>query len=261
MQRVAIVGYGLIGGSIGLALGARAPQVTVVPIDAGDSLSAAEGADLIVLAAPISENIRILDAIDRHVSGDALVTDTGSTKATTVWAADRLPERLRFIGGHPIAGGTGSGGDAARADLFVGKPWILTPTLGVRHDDLDTLATFVERLGASVHLMDAAEHDRVLAYTRHLPQLAASAVMHVVGKTVGEAGLQFAGSGLRDTTRLAASPAPLWRDIISSNRENANRALDDLIGALQDLRRQGGDDGVDRIFADAAHWKRRLDRD
>ena len=261
MKRVAIVGYGLIGGSIGLALRERAPDVTVVPIDVSDPLSVADGADLIVLAAPISENIRILEAIAGHVSGHALVTDTGSTKAETVWAAERLPERLRFIGGHPIAGGTGAGVEAARPDLFSGRPWILTPTPGTHEDDLAALRVFIENLGASVHVMDAAEHDRVLAYTSHLPQLAASAVMHVVGQAVGQTGLQFAGSGLRDTTRLAASPALLWRDIVSSNRENANHALDDLIGALQELRRQGGDDAVERIFADAARWKRQLDAD
>ena len=261
IARVAIVGYGLIGGSIGLALRERAPHIAVVPIDIADSLSAADGADLIVLAAPISENIRILETIAGHVSGHALMTDTGSTKAETVWAAERLPERLRFIGGHPIAGGTGAGFDTARPDLFFGKPWILTPARGIHGDDLDALTTFVEELGATVHLMDAIEHDRVLAYTSHLPQLAASAVMHVVGQTVGEAGLKFAGSGLRDTTRLAASPASIWRDIVASNRQNATRALDDLIGALQELRRQGGDDAVERIFADAARWKRQLDAD
>ena len=261
MKRVAIVGYGLIGGSIGLALRERAPEVTVVPIDAGDSLSAASGADLIVLAAPISENIRILESLENVVPGEALVTDTGSTKVTTVAAADRLPARLRFVGGHPIAGAAVSGIDAARADLFDGRHWILTPTLRTHADDLARIRHLVEALGASVQLMDPASHDRLLAYTSHLPQLAASAVMHVVGQAVGQSGLQYAGAGLRDTTRLAASPAPLWRDIISSNRENANRALDELIEALRTLRQQVGDDAVERIFGDAARWRRGLDVD
>ena len=261
MKRVAVVGYGLIGGSVGLAIRDRLPETTVVPIEASDSLSAADGADLIVLAAPISENIRVLQALEGAVSGDAIVTDTGSTKVTTLAAAEHLPAHLRFIGGHPIAGGTGAGFDAARPDLFFGKPWILTPTSRTNGEDLAGVRTFVESLGASVHLMNAADHDRVLAYTSHLPQLVASAVMHVVGQAVGQTGLHFAGSGLRDTTRLAASPARLWRDIVSSNRENANHALDDLIGVLQDLRQHGGHDAVERIFHDAANWKRGLDVD
>src|SRR5688572_21536242 len=120
MRRVAIVGYGLIGGSIGLALRERAPDVEVVAIDAGDSLANASGADLIILSAPISENIRILETIDRSVTGEALLTDTGSTKSTTVAAAERLPGRLRFVGGHPVAGGATSGRDGASATLFQG---------------------------------------------------------------------------------------------------------------------------------------------
>ena len=258
MRRVAIVGYGLIGRSIGLAIRERAADVTVVPIHAGEPLSAAAGASLIVLAAPISENIAILERLDRAVPGEALVTDTGSTKATTVAAAAGLPARLRFIGGHPIAGAAASGPEAARADLFDGRRWILTPTPRTRTDDLESLRTFITTLGASVHLMDAADHDRILAYTSHLPQLAVSALMHVVGQAVGKSGLDYAGAGLRDTTRLASSPAPIWRDVLATNRQNVDRAIDALIAALQDLRARGDDSAVDRIFADAARWKQAM---
>ena len=259
--RVAIVGYGLIGGSIGLALRERMPDATVIPIDVNDSLSAAAGAHLIVLAAPISENIRILGMLDRAVPGEALVTDTGSTKATTLAAAERLPARLRFVGGHPIAGAASNGESAARADLFAGRPWVLTPTPRTHGDDLTTLRTLIERLGASVHLMDAVDHDRILAYTSHLPQLAVSALMHVVGQAVGQSGFEFAGTGLRDSTRLAASPPGIWRDVVRSNRANVDRALDTLIGVLQDLRERGDEDAIDRVFADAARWKEALEAD
>ncbi len=258
LHRIAIVGYGLIGGSIGLALQQRAPHVTVVPIDAGDSLSRAAGADLIVLAAPVSQNLEILDVLHRHVPGDALVTDTGSTKAPTVSAAERLPARLRFVGGHPIAGAAAGGAESARGDLFEGRRWILTPTPRTHGDDLSKIGSFVATLGATVHLMDAAHHDRLLAYTSHLPQLAASALLHVIGQAVGQIGLEFAGTGLRDSTRLASSPAPVWRDIVLSNRDNANHALDALIAALQDLRDRADADAVERIFTDAARWKQSL---
>ena len=258
ITRVAVVGYGLIGASIGLALRERNPGVTVVPIDVSDSLAAAAGAGLIVLAAPISENIRVLGSLDRVVPGEALVTDTGSTKATTVAAAEQLPARLRFVGGHPIAGAAAGGDSSARSDLFDGKPWVLTPTLRARKEDLETLRSFIARLGAAVHIMEAAEHDRVLAYTSHLPQLAISALMHVVGQAVGKSGLEFAGAGLRDSTRLASSPPGIWRDVVRSNHGNVDRALDALIGALQDLRERGDAEAIERVFADAARWKQAL---
>ena len=261
IKRVAVVGYGLIGGSIGLALAQRAPEVEVVAIDAGDSLTKATGADLVILSAPISQNIRILETIDRSMTGEALITDTGSTKSTTVAAAERLPARLRFVGGHPIAGGATSGRDAAGADLFQGARWILTPTTRTHAEDLTRLRAFVETLGAVPHLMDAADHDRLLAYTSHLPQLAVSALMHVAGQAVGKRGLEFAGSGLRDSTRLATSPAPIWHDVVSSNRQNIDGALDALIAALQDLKERGDGHAVERIFTDAARWKRGLDGD
>ena len=261
MQRVAIIGYGLIGGSIGLALRERAPEVAVTALDANDSLAGAAGAELIVLSAPISENIRILRQLAVHVPGDALVTDTGSTKATTVAAAEELPARLKFVGGHPIAGSAAAGARAARADLFQGARWLLTPTPRTHTDDITRLRSFIERIGATVHLMDAVSHDRLLAYTSHLPQLTVSALMHVVGQSVGQAGLDLAGAGLRDSTRLASSPGPLWRDIVASNRENLDRALDALIAALQELRARGTDDAVERIFADAARWKGTLSKD
>ena len=258
IARVAIVGYGLIGGSIGLALRQRAPQITVIPIDTGGSLAHAAGADLVILSAPISENIRMLETLERSVPGEAIVTDTGSIKATTVTAAGKLPSRLRFIGGHPLAGAADGGIDAARPDLFDGRRWILTPTPRSRGDDLATLRAFIESLGASAHLMDAADHDRILAYTSHLPQLTVSALMHVVGQAVGRSGLDFAGPGLRDTTRLAASPALIWRDVLLGNRQNVDRAIDALIAALQELRDRGDADAVERIFTDAARWKQNL---
>ena len=256
--RVAVVGYGLIGGSIGLALKERAPQLTVVPIDVQDSLVHAQGADLIVLAAPIAQNISILEQLAGAVPGSALVTDTGSTKATTVEAAAVLPARLRFIGGHPIAGAAAGGLEAARADLFDGRRWILTPTPQTRGADIESLRGLVETLGATVHLMDAADHDRVLAYTSHLPQIAVSALMHVVGQAVGKSGLALAGAGLRDTTRLAESPASIWNDVLLANRQNLDRALDALIAALQDLRDRSDGHAVERVFTDAARWKQTM---
>jgi prephenate dehydrogenase len=274
--RVAIVGFGLIGGSLGLAVKRRWPSTTVVAIDrpdvlatamrmraadaAAEDLSAAAGADLIVLAAPARENISILHRLVDHVR-EALVTDVGSTKAAIVAAAAKLPARLRFVGGHPLAGAAVGGIDAARADLFDGRPWMLVDgTDGPGATRL--LERFVAGLGSRPHRVTADEHDRLLAYLSHLPQLAATALMHVVGEHAGSAGLALAGRGLRDTTRLATSPATVWRDIVDTNPEHITRALAELIAALETLKQQaaGAPAPFDELFASAARWKDVLER-
>src|SRR5207237_83548 len=149
-------------------------------------------------------------------SANALVSDTGSTKRRIVAAAAELPSG-RFIGGHPMAGGARGGAAHARPDLFDGRQWILTPDSRVPAEALAALETFVSGLGAVPHVMTPELHDRLVGAVSHLPQLTASALMHVVGALVGDAGLEVAGAGLLDTTRLAASPAGIWKDVASTN--------------------------------------------
>ncbi|MEO5896904.1 MAG: prephenate dehydrogenase/arogenate dehydrogenase family protein [Vicinamibacterales bacterium] len=257
-RTVAIVGHGLIGGSIALALDALASPPMVITVDQDEDLGKTAGADLVVLAAPISENLRILSLIPGHLSAGTLITDTGSAKAGIVAAAAQLPPHVRFIGGHPMAGAAAAGRLAARPDLFAGRRWILTPDSQSRQADLAGLCALVEAIGAVPHVMDAAEHDRLIAFVSHLPQLTISALMHVAGEAAGESGLQLAGSGLHDSTRLAASPAPLWREIVGSNRTNIDAALDELIAALQRMRNDEGTDRLESIFTSAARWKERL---
>jgi prephenate dehydrogenase len=257
---IAIVGRGLIGGSIALALARLRPPPEIVTLDRGDDLNQIAGADIIFLAAPIPENIRILTSLPSQVPGEALITDTGSTKRTTVAAAETLPSRLRFIGGHPIAGAATIGAAAARGDLFQGRPWILTPSASTPAADVATLIALIESLGARPALMDTAEHDRIFAFVSHLPQLAVSALMQTVGSAVGESGLAIAGTGLRDSSRLAASPAALWRDIVESNGDHVDAALDQLIATLRQLRTER-DAALPRIFDEAARWKQVLERE
>ncbi|MDE3155470.1 MAG: prephenate dehydrogenase/arogenate dehydrogenase family protein [Acidobacteriota bacterium] len=276
LATIAIVGLGLIGGSIALAARRRWPAVRIVAVDRADvvaeatarqvvdeasvDLTAVGGADLIVLAAPVGANPGLLSAIPHLVSGPALVTDTGGTKRSIMAAASGLPGRLTFIGGHPMAGGTGGGLGAARCDLFDGRPWLLTPAHG-DEPAVGPLAAFVEGLGARAIVTEAATHDRVLAYVSHLPQMTASALMSVVGGRVGEEGLAWAGGGLADTTRLAASEAAIWRDVALANRDHLGEALDDLITALQALRRDlGSGSGIDRLFGSARAWRETLRR-
>jgi prephenate dehydrogenase len=256
VRRVAIVGRGLIGGSIERAARERLPDLELIVLDRGDRLTDAEDADLIVLSAPIAEIVGLLGALRPIVTPATLITDTGSTKAAIVSAA----AGLRFIGGHPIAGAAASGLAAARADLFAGRPWVLTPTAGSDPGDLERLRAFVHGLGASPNVLDAAEHDRLFACVSHLPQLVVSALMDVVGTSVGAQGLALAGSGLRDSTRLASSPPAIWRDIARTNDANIRPAIDALIDALSRLRDDPDRSELTAIFERAARWRATLER-
>lgn len=276
--RIAIVGFGLIGGSIALAVRERWPSALLIAVDrrdvietamrmhaadvGADDLVMAADADLIVLAAPVRTNIRMLATLGEYVPGDALVTDVGSTKREMVAAARGLPARLRFIGGHPLAGAAAGGVAAVRPDLFTGRPWILTPTDETGEQDLAMLTTWIAALGATVRVLTPDAHDALVAYLSHLPQLAVTALMHVVGGHAGEEGLSLAGRGLRDTTRLATSPAEIWRDIAATNHDHIGRAIDDLIAVLQQLKSAPGGEGtaIEDTFASAADWKRVLER-
>ncbi|HET7698914.1 MAG TPA: prephenate dehydrogenase/arogenate dehydrogenase family protein [Vicinamibacterales bacterium] len=257
--RVAVVGFGLVGASVARAAAKRWPRIAIVALDKGDSLSRITGADLVVLAAPVLASIEALTALPPHLSPGAVVTDVCSTKRLIAAAADAFPS-LTFIGGHPMAGDVRSGAAHARADLFEGRPWILTP--GPNHTaELQRLEAFVGGLGGVPHIMTPELHDRFVGAVSHLPQLTASALMHVVGKLAGDAGLEIAGRGLHDTTRLAGSSPALWRDITMTNPDVLRAALDVLIGTLTEMR-DTLDTGtaVEEVFTSACRWRDTLDR-
>jgi len=276
--KIAIIGLGLIGGSVALAARRQWPSCLVIAVDetavleramvrraidvAADDLVVIREADLIVLAAPVEQNLALLDELEAHVPGAAVVTDTGSTKRATMAAALELAERFTFIGGHPLGGAARGGIDAARADLFLGRPWLLTPPAGTPSAALERVHAFVRALGATPREIGADAHDHLLAFLSHLPQLTASALMHVVGEAVGADGLALAGRGLRDTTRLASSPPDIWQDVCRTNADEIGAALDAIIGVLQDLRANLEDgETLERIFGAAAAWKARMPQD
>jgi prephenate dehydrogenase len=251
MDTVAIIGTGLIGSSFGLALrkagfggailgvsspGAIDGAVARGAVDRGASLEdALAAADVVFLAQKIG---RILDRV-RHIDSllkpGALVTDAGSTKCEIVDAARGAISRGQFLGGHPMAGKETSGPDGADADLFRGRPWVLTP------DDPSELETpaardfrgWLDRIGARTIVLDADEHDRIVARTSHLPQLASTAL----GALLSDAArVEISGSGLLDMTRLALSSYDLWRDILATNSEHIEKALAQYILELEHLR-------------------------
>jgi prephenate dehydrogenase len=272
-EKIGIVGLGLIGGSIALKSRELWPTALVIAVDnkdvletamrlhaidvAADDLIVLAEADIVILAAPVKQNIALLAELDEHVRQPAVVTDTGSTKREIVAAAADLPPRFTFVGGHPLAGAAHGGLDHARPDLFAGRPWLLTPTPAAP----DKLTAFIRALGAEPRIVPPDAHDRMLAFLSHLPQLTASALMQVVGDAVGHDGLALAGRGLADTTRLASSPADIWRDIAASNADQIGPALDALIAVLQDLRADLADgDRLEEVFTDAARWRAALKR-
>jgi prephenate dehydrogenase len=273
-QKVGIVGLGLIGGSIALAARQIWPAALVIGVDNKDVLETAmrlhaidvaaddpyvlAEADLVILAAPVKQNIELLAALDENVTQPAVVTDVGSTKRAIMEAARGLPPKFTFVGGHPLGGAAKGGLENARPDLFVGRPWLLTPSTE-GGEALEKLTAFVTALGALPRVGAAPAHDRLLAFLSHLPQLTASALMHVVGNAVGAQGLGLSGKGLADTTRLASSPPEIWRDIAATNADEIGPALDALIALLQDLRRDlPSGDRLSDVFTDAANWRRTL---
>jgi prephenate dehydrogenase len=282
-NRIAIVGLGLIGGSIALAVRERWSSTLIMAVDrpsvlahaassgaldrAANSVAEIGPVDLVILAAPVHQNVELLPQVMAGLRDGAIVTDVGGTKRDIVSAAAALPSANAFIGGHPIGGAERGGFGFARPDLFRGKPWIFTPSgssdrRGGSSDPpgaLDKLYEFVRGIGARPSTMDAETHDRVMAYVSHLPQLTASVLMEVVGRAASNEGLRFAGRGLTDSTRLASSPASVWREICAANADDIGPALDALIARLSELRAnlQSGDT-VDEVFDDAAKWRAEL---
>jgi prephenate dehydrogenase len=274
--KIGIVGLGLIGGSIALRARELWPSSLVIAVDqkdvlevamrlhaidvAADDLIVLAEADLVVLAAPVRQNIDLLQALDENIKQPAIVTDTGSTKREIASAGRALPPRFTFIGGHPLEGAARGGLEHARPDLFAGRPWLLT--VGASDQGgaaLEKLSAFVKALGAEPRVMAADVHDRMLAFLSHLPQLTASALMQVVGEAVGQDGLSLAGRGLADTTRLASSPDDIWKDIAATNADQIGPALDALIEVLQSLRDDLPEgERLTEVFADARRWRERL---
>jgi len=235
MQTVAIAGVGLIGGSFALALrkagfagrilGVSSPRtiaeaVRLGVIDEGVTLERAEAeADLLYLAQPILQILEVLTRL-RPKPG-ALVTDAGSTKAQITAAANQHLKDWQFVGGHPMAGKETRGVAAADANLFRGRNYILTPS----NDSpaLQWLKTQIESFGALITTLAPEEHDRLVAYTSHLPQILSTVLANTLAPVVQAP--RVAGPALMDMTRIAQSPFDMWHDIFLTNREPIEQAL------------------------------------
>jgi prephenate dehydrogenase len=248
---VAIVGVGLIGGSLGLALQARRLARHVIGIGrSAASLAAARrakcvtetavdlaqgvaDADLVVVATDVGSIPGLLDRIDAAAKPGTLVTDAGSTKAAIVaaWEGKRQRRRTRFVGAHPIAGSHKSGPAAADANLFNGRVTVVTPVAATPVADAEAIGSLWAAVGATVFMMPPREHDRLLAATSHAPHLMAAAIALA---TPHEA-RQFTAGGWRDTTRIAAGDAELWADILLDNAVHVAKSLTRIAGAAEKM--------------------------
>jgi prephenate dehydrogenase len=275
--RIAVVGTGLIGGSIGLALAAlghdvvgfdrdpdrlaRAKELGAVAAIAADLKSVAADADAAFVALPVGA---IADAVVELLdAGVPVVTDVGSVKGSVVAdVAARCPAgAARFIGGHPMAGSEQEGIDGARADVFVGAAWVLTPTATTAEAAYTTLRGLVRGLQAEVVAVTPEDHDVLVSFVSHVPQLAASTLMDVATthEEQHRALLRLAAGGFRDMTRIAASHPAIWLDILTSNRDAILGALDAYLAGLQNARDliAAGDRGALEALLDRARSARR----
>jgi prephenate dehydrogenase len=250
--KVAILGVGLIGGSIGLAARGRADaevcgydpdehvratalELGAIDTQAADVAGAVGGADVVFAAAPVGALVETVRLALQHAGPDCVVSDVGSTKrALAEAAADE-----RFVGGHPLAGAETAGVEHARADLFDGATWYLTPakgsTAGVLYERLHRL---LSRFGARPSAIDADTHDRLMACVSHLPHVLANLLVAQACSLLGEQSerLPAVGPSFRDATRVAGANGAIWTDIYISNRDALIGGIDMLAGRLQEVR-------------------------
>jgi prephenate dehydrogenase len=249
IRQITIIGTGLIGGSLGLALRKHKFPGRIVgcdreatiekarqrgAIDDGTSnpSDAIRGSQLVILAAPVLAIVDLIDRIGPVLPANALLTDVGSTKAAIVDRAMQIlgkNARKRFLGGHPLAGKESSGVDYADPDLFQNAVWFLTPLPGqtLNHGAFAEYAAWIDQIGARIALLPAADHDRLCAWISHVPQMISTALAAALVEEFGaEAPLLPAGGrALQEMTRISASPYSMWRDVAISNKNNLEDAL------------------------------------
>jgi prephenate dehydrogenase len=279
---VTIVGIGMVGGSLGMALRERGLARRVVgvarrteTVERALALGAVDGAttdlldgvreaELVVLATPV---LTMLETTERMAPGlrpGCVVTDVGSTKGMLV---ERIPRLLSpgafFVGGHPMAGSERGGVEASQADLFEGATYLITPTPGTPEPVTERVMDLVRALGALPRVVDPVEHDRVAAAISHLPHVAAAAVVHAVARSgeSEEALRSFIAGGFKSTTRIAGSPPEMWRDICLTNVDALRHSIQLLQDSIQTFARalDAGDvEAIHAHFASAREARSRL---
>ena len=275
-RKVTIVGVGLIGGSIGMAIKKNSVAHRVVGISAHqasldcalkneaideatmDVKKAVRDADMVILCTPVNTILKMIDEINGAVRRGCIVTDVGSTKLAIVERAQKIfPPHILFVGSHPLAGSEKKGPAYASAQLFENTTCVMTPTDKTNRLAKEKIKHFWTQLGAEVRMTPPDQHDRILSYVSHLPHLLAYGLM----KSIPDEFLPYAAQGLRDTTRVAGSHPPMWSDICLSNSDNVLKSLDEAVKIFGQFRRAivDGDDRVlTEIFQQAKEKRDRL---
>lgn len=273
MARIAILGLGLIGGSLGLALKQsrlrdvelvgysrsretreKARRAEAIDTIAPDAASAVRDAAIVVIATPILTIRRMMEEIAPALPQECTVTDVGSTKAEVLrWAAEILPRHVSFVGGHPMAGKEQMGIDAAEAGLFEGKTYCIVPSPTAREQAVNSVVGLAELVKAVPVYMDAEEHDSYVAAVSHLPLVVSTALFSLARDSLAWPEMsRLASSGFRDVTRLASGSPDMSHDICRTNRENLvhwlNRMAQELL-KYRDLIQSGDDEELLKAFA------------
>jgi len=260
LRHITIIGTGLIGGSLGLALKEHGFRGRIVGCDraatlerarskgaidegATDPVHAVRGSQLVVLATPVGAIIDLIELLGRGLSPRTLLTDVGSTKSEIVRRARKVFGKnvaRRFLAGHPMAGKEHSGVDFADPFLFRGAVWMITPFKGQNVDDglSGEYLEWIERIGAKLGALDPETHDRLCAWISHLPQFISTALASLLVEEFGEDAplLAAGGRALKEMTRISSSPYSMWRDIALTNKENISEALHRLGQRLAHIR-------------------------
>jgi prephenate dehydrogenase len=281
-RQLTVAGVGLIGGSLAAAARQAGVVGTVVGYGRGeenlrlaesrglidrwtrDPADAVGAADAVLLAVPVGVSAPVAERLRPYARPGTILTDAGSVKAPVVAALEACWAAVGpVVGAHPIAGSEASGAGAARADLFRGHRCVLTPTPTTDPAALMRVRALWESVGARVEEMAAERHDQILGRISHLPHLVAFALVAAMGQAEegGLGVLEYAGNGFRDTTRIAGSPADIWRDIILANAGALRPALDEFRQALDRLTRlvaDGDAAGLERALAAARALRQRL---
>ena len=273
LRQVSIIGLGLLGGSVALAVRQRMPGTAVIGYShrpatrrrakalgvitetAGNLKAAVAAADLVVLATPIFTFEKYFMDLSGIVPADCIITDVGSTKVLPhEWAEKQLAGHARYVGSHPVAGSEQRGVEFARDDLFDQARCILTTTPATDRGAVRILKGFWSALGCSIRVMSPVEHDRVFANISHLPHVMAAGLVNASD----EDEMMFAGTGFLDSTRIASGPATVWTDVLLANRENIADGIDRAIAELAKLRaaiRDGKRKQIEQLL-EAARRKR-----
>lgn len=281
VRKLAILGVGMIGASLAAALKRAGTVGQIAGYSPGDDAQVARalghidvacagvaeavaGSSFVVLAAPVTAMPALFAGLREALDAQAIVTDCGSTKRSVIDAARHAlgDALMRFVPGHPIAGSERSGPQAADADLFRGRRWLLCPLEATPQQHCEAVARLLEPTGALVGTLDPMVHDRLFAEVSHWPHAVAFGLSAAIGGgELAERALEFSGAGLRDTTRVGASAPSMWADILLDNRdaclESAGRfraCNDAIIAALE----AGDRERLVGILSDASRWRNRL---